>query len=322
MVTFTGIKAAYERIKGVVNKTPVMTSRTLNARHRAEIFFKCENFQRIGAFKFRGAYNCISQLSEEEKARGVIAHSSGNHAQAQALAAKLLGINAVIVMPKWSPSVKVNATRETYGARVVFCENTIQSRHETAQKLVEEHGYTLVHPYDNDNIICGAGTAALELVHEVKDLDMIFAPVGGGGLLSGTSIAAKGFNSHIKVYASEPRAVDDAYRSMKAGKIMTNKTIQSIADGLLTNLCDRTFNIIRQYVDRIVTVSEEEILQAMRFLWERMKLVVEPSGAVSLAGVLSGQIPVENKRVGVIISGGNIDLEAFFALIKQRIKNQ
>lgn len=319
MVNFADIEAAYKRIKHIVNKTPVMTSRTLNGQLGAEVFFKCENFQRVGAFKFRGAFNALSQLSEEQKAKGVIAHSSGNHAQALALAAKLSGIKAVIVMPETSPAVKVNATRDSYGAQVVFCKNTIQARQETSRELIDRHGYTLVHPYDNDNIICGAGTAALELQQETGPLDMVFAPVGGGGLLSGTSIASKGFNSKAEVYAGEPENVNDAYRSIRAGKILTNETIHSIADGLLTNLCDRTFAIIRKYVDRIITVSEEEILQAMRFLWERMKIVVEPSGAVSLAAVLTRQAPIENKKIGVIISGGNIDLGSFFALLEKRI---
>lgn len=319
MVTFKDVESAYERIKSVVNKTPVMTSRTLNDRLKAEVFFKCENYQRIGAFKFRGAYNALSRLSEEQSDRGVIAHSSGNHAQALALAAKLSGIKAVIVMPKSSPAVKVKATRDSYGAEVVFCENTIQSRQETSTKLIEQYGYTLVHPYDNDNIICGAGTAALELLRETGPLDMVFAPVGGGGLLSGTAIASKGLNSGVKVYAGEPEKVNDAYRSIKAGKILTNDTINSIADGLLTNLCERTFAIIRKYVEQIITVSEEEILHAMRFIWERMKMVVEPSGSVSLAAVLSGQVPVKNKKIGIIISGGNIDLDSFFAILQKRI---
>lgn len=318
MVTFTDIEAAYDRIKGTANKTPVITSRTLNERLDAELFFKCENLQRIGAFKFRGAYNALSRLSEEQKDRGVIAHSSGNHAQAIALSSKLLGIKAVIVMPKRSPRVKVNATRDSYGAEVVFCENTIASRQAAAKELIDRFGYTLVHPFDNDNIICGAGTAALELLLETGELDMIFAPVGGGGLVSGTAVAGKGFNPRIKIFAGEPERVNDAYRSIKAGKILVNASTDSIADGLLTNLCERTFAIIREYVDRIITVTEEEIIQAMRFIWERMKLVVEPSGAVSLAAVLSRQVPLKDKRVGIIISGGNVDLESFFALLQQR----
>jgi len=320
MVEYKDILAAYKRVKDVVNKTPIMTSRTLNELTSAEIYLKCENYQRIGAFKMRGAYNTISQLTEEQRKKGVIAHSSGNHAQAVALSAKLLNIKATIVMPNTSPQVKVNATRDTYGAEVVMCENTIEARHSTTQELIDTYGYTLVHPYDNDNVIAGAGTAAYELLNQVESLDMVFGPVGGGGLISGTSLAVKGFNSDIKVYAVEPKNVDDAYRSIKSGKIERNKTINSIADGLLTNLSERTFNIIKKNVDRIITVSEQEILDAMRFIWERMKIIVEPSGACSLAGVLSRQIPIEKKKIGVIISGGNIDLNNFFNLIQDRIK--
>ncbi len=321
MVEYSNIQDALNRIKGIANKTPVMTSRTLNAQLNSSIFFKCENFQRMGAFKFRGAYNAISQLSTAQKKKGIITHSSGNHAQAVALASQILGIKATIVMPKNSPLVKVNATRG-YGAKVVFCESTLASREETTNKLIAQHGYTLVHPYDNDQVISGQGTAALELLMEVGNLDAIFAPVGGGGLLSGTAIAAKGFNPNIKVYAGEPKNADDAYRSMREGKILTNDHPNTIADGLRTNLCERTFNIIRQNVDQIVTVTEQEILHAMRFLWERMKLVVEPSGAVSLAGLLSGQINTQGQKIGVILSGGNVDLEDFFKKLERKIETK
>jgi threonine dehydratase len=312
MVNYQDILDAHKRIKGSINKTPVFTSRTLDKKCNASIFLKCENLQRVGAFKMRGAYNAISQLSEEQKSKGVIAHSSGNHAQAVALSAKLLGIKATIVMPNTSPRVKVEATRDTYGAEVVKCKNTMEARHKTTNGLIEEHGYTLIHPYDNENVIAGAGTAALELLNESSDIDMVFAPVGGGGLLSGTSIATKGFDSKIKVYGVEPQNVDDAYRSFKSGEIQKNETINSIADGLLTNLSQRTFNIISNNVDDIITVSEWEILDAMRFIWERMKLVVEPSGACSLAGVLSQKVSIKDKRIGVIISGGNVTLDSFF----------
>jgi len=319
MVDYSDILAAYDRIKDAVNKTPVIASRTLNDLTKAEIYLKCENFQRIGAFKMRGAFNMISQLTEKQKAKGIITHSSGNHAQAVALSAKVLGIKATIVMPVTAPQVKVNATRDTYGAEVVFCENTVKARQGTTEKLIEKHGYTLIHPYDSDRVIAGAGTAAYELFHQVSGLSVVFAPVGGGGLLSGTSIAVKGFHPENKVYAVEPENVDDAYRSLKSGRIETNRTMNSIADGLLTNLSERTFAIIRKNVDQIITVSEQEIIDAMRFLWERMKIVVEPSGACSLAGVLSGQIQIENKKVGVIISGGNIDLNDFFNLMQKKI---
>ncbi len=320
MVEYSDILTAFDRIKDIVNKTPVMTSRTLNELTKAEIYVKCENFQRIGAFKMRGAYNAISLLTKQQKAKGVIAHSSGNHAQAVALSSKLLNIKATIVMPITSPQVKIKATRDTYDANVVMCENSLEARQKMTEKLIEKHGYIMIHPYDNDNIIAGAGTVAYELLNQINGLDMVFAPVGGGGLLSGTLIAVKGFNSNIKVYGVEPKNVDDAYRSIKSGKIESNETINSIADGLLTNLSERTFNIIRKKVNQIIIVSEKEIVDAMRFIWERMKLVVEPSGACSLAGVLSGKIPIENKKVGVIISGGNIDLNEFFDLIKKKIK--
>ncbi|MFO8018310.1 MAG: threonine/serine dehydratase [Promethearchaeia archaeon] len=321
MPEYSDVLKAHERIEEAINKTPVLTSRTLNEKTGAEIFLKCENLQRVGAFKMRGAFNAISQLDEEQKSRGVIAHSSGNHAQAVALSAKLLGIKATIVMPETSPRVKVEASRDTYGGKVVECKNTMKARYETTESLIKEHGYTLIHPYDNEDIIAGAGTAALELLNEIYGVDMVFAPVGGGGLLSGTSIATKGFNPEIKVYGVEPENVNDAYRSFKSGNLKKNKTINSIADGLLTNLSKRTFEIISNNVDDIITVSERQILEAMRFIWQRMKLVVEPSGACSLAGVLSQQINIEGKKIGVIISGGNIDLETFFSQYKQKISN-
>nr|MDO8083823.1 threonine/serine dehydratase [Candidatus Sigynarchaeum springense] len=318
MISLAEIEDAYKRIKDTINKTPVMTSRTLDDRVGAKVFCKCENFQRMGAFKMRGAFNTISQLSNEEKAKGVITHSSGNHAQALALSARILGVKAVVVMPKGSPQVKIDATRG-YGAEVVLCENTLASREETTNKLIAEHGYTLVHPYNNDDIIRGAGTAAYELIKEVGNLDLVFCPVGGGGLLSGTSIATKGLCPASKVIAVEPKNADDAFKSFQAGKVIENKTTNTIADGLRTNLCERTFAIIRQNVDQVILVKEHEIVGAIRFLWERMKIVVEPSGAVSLAGLLSGQVAVEGKRVGVILSGGNIDLGEFFHLLQSRI---
>nr|MDO8110743.1 pyridoxal-phosphate dependent enzyme [Candidatus Sigynarchaeota archaeon] len=319
MVILKEIEDAYKRIKNTINKTPVMTSRTLNALVKAKVFCKCENFQRMGAFKFRGAYNTLKQLSKEEKLKGVITHSSGNHAQALALSAKLIGIKATVVMPSGSPQVKINATKG-YGAEVVLCENTLASREETTNKLIAEHGYVLIHPYDNDIIIRGAGTAALELIKEVGDLDFVFCPVGGGGLLSGTSIATKGLCPGAKVIAVEPKNADDAYKSFQAGKIITNETSNTIADGLRTHLCERTFKIIKDNVDQVILVTEQQIIDAMRFLWERMKIVVEPSGSVPIAGLLSGQVNVENTRVGVILSGGNIDLEDFFRFLQEKIK--
>ena len=312
MISYDDVKNAYERIKKIVNHTPILTSRTLNHKVKAQIFLKCENLQRVGAFKFRGAYNALSQLSEEEKEKGVITHSSGNHAQAVALAAKLLNIQATIVMPNTSPICKVNATRKTYEAEVVFCQNSLKSRHQTTEKLIQKNNLTLIHPYDNDVVIAGAGTAALELLNDKPDLDVIIAPVGGGGLLSGSSIAAKGFNPNIIVYGAEPMNADDAYRSFHSGQVETNEDPDTIADGLRTTLCERTLAIIKKNVDEIFLVSEEEIIEAMQFVWERMKTIIEPSSAVPIAAILSGKVPIENKKVGIIISGGNFDLSEFF----------
>lgn len=311
MVSINQIQAAHARIKDYVIRTPVMTSTTVDSLLECEVFFKCENFQRVGAFKFRGALNTVSLLSDEEKSIGVVTHSSGNHAQALSLAASLLGVRATIVMPKNSPKVKVNATRG-YGSEIVFCENDPKSRIETCTKLIDEFGYTLVHPYNDERIIAGAGTAALELLNDHSPLDIVFAPVGGGGLLSGTSIAVKGVSPSTKVIGGEPENADDAFRSIRDGVIYPSIKPNTIADGLRTSLGEITFSIIQENVDRIVTVSEVEILSAMKILWERMKLVVEPSGAVSLAAAIKMKNELKGYRVGVIISGGNVDLEKFF----------
>lgn len=318
-VTLQDIIQAHNRLSPVINKTPILESRTLNEAVLGKIYLKCENYQRIGAFKFRGAYNACSTLTTEQAARGVITHSSGNHAQAIALAAKLLGIKATVVMPKGSPSVKINATRDTYGANVVLCENTVQDRTATVQKLIDQFGYTLVHPYDNDMVIAGQGTAAFELLSSIPDLDIVIAPVGGGGLLSGTAIASKGIKPSIKVYGAEPERVDDAARGKRSGKIESNQRIDTIADGLRTGLSERTFKVIQKDVDDIVTVTENEIIEAMKFLWERMKIVVEPSGAVPLAVVLSKKLNVQGKKVGIILSGGNVDLTPFFSTITSKL---
>lgn len=312
MPTLKDVERAYERIKNIVNKTSVLTSRTLNQIVGANVFVKCENFQRVGAFKFRGISNKLLQLSVEEKAKGVVTHSSGNHAQAVALASSILGIKSVIVMPENAPPVKIDATRG-YGAEIVRCASNVKAREETCQNLVDKHGYTLVHPYDDDQIIAGAGTAALELIKEVGDLDYMFCPVGGGGLLSGTSVATKGLCPNSKVIAVEPERADDAYRSFKDGKLYPSAYPDTIADGLRTSLSKRTFKIVRENVDEIITVSEKEIIDAMKFLWMRMKIVVEPSGAVPIAGVIKMARGIKNKKIGVIISGGNIDLDDFFS---------
>ena len=319
-MSFQGIEDAYKRVKGIVNNTPVMTSRTINRIKGADVYFKCENFQRVGAFKFRGAYNALSQLSDDEKKRGIITHSSGNHAQAVALAASLLGIHSTIVMPKGAPQNKINATKE-YGAEIVFCDNTLEARTKTTEKIIAKKNLILIHPFDNDLIINGQGTAAYELIKEIGELDIVIAPLGGGGLLSGTAIATKGLCPNAQVFGVEPSIADDAYRSLQAGYIIPSTYPETIADGLRTSICERTFKIIQKYVDGILTVSEMEIIDAMKFLWERMKIVVEPSGAVPLSVILSKKIEVTNKKVGLLISGGNIDIEPFLNFLKKKIKD-
>ncbi len=311
MIGLKDVQRAYERVHQVAVHTPVMTSSTIDRMTGCKVHFKCENFQRVGAFKFRGAYNCVSQLSREERRRGVITHSSGNHAQALALAASMLGVKAVVVMPRTSPKVKVDATR-SYGAEVVLCEPTLESRETTTKDLIDRDGYALVHPYNDERIIAGAGTAALELVMERGDLDCVLAPVGGGGLISGTAIATKGLCPDAQVIAVEPQNADDAFRSFRQGTIVPSVNPKTIADGLRTSLGTVTFPIIQQLVDDVVTVTELEIVESMRLLWERMKLVVEPSGAVGLAGLLKISATLKRNRVGIIISGGNVDLTRFF----------
>ncbi|MHA2180861.1 MAG: pyridoxal-phosphate dependent enzyme [Promethearchaeota archaeon] len=317
-MSFNGIKEAYNRIKNVVNTTPVMTSRSLNSLIETEVYLKCENFQRVGAFKFRGAYNALSLFTEEEKRQGVITHSSGNHAQAVALASSLLNIHSTIVMPKGAPINKINATKG-YGADVVFCDNTLEARTKTTEKLVEKNNFILLHPYDNDNIINGQGTVAYELIKEEGYFDIIVAPLGGGGLLSGTALATKGLCPKAQIFGVEPSVANDALKSIQSGHIIPSTYPNTIADGLRTSICERTFNFIQKYVDKIVTVSEMEIIEAMRFLWERMKIIVEPSGAVPLAALFSGKVEIKDRKVGIILSGGNIDIEPFFHLLKERI---
>ncbi len=304
------ILEASGRLEGIANKTPVMTSRTLNAETGMEIYLKAENFQRMGAFKFRGAFNAMAQLSPHQKKAGVITHSSGNHAQAVALAGKILGIKTVIVMPNNAPIVKKQATIG-YGAEVIECEPTQKAREETCNALIEKYGYTLIHPYDNQQVIEGAATATSELISQVGKLDAVIAPVGGGGLLSGTSAYAKLSNTVKYVYGAEPEMADDAYRSFTQKRLIPQTNPKTIADGLRTSLSPLTFNIITKYVDDIITVTEQEIIQAMRFLWERMKIIVEPSGAVPLAAARKLN-QTEIKKVGLILSGGNVDLKSYF----------
>lgn len=308
----TDIKEAAHRIAPCAHRTPVMTSQTLNACAGRELFFKCEMFQKIGAFKFRGACNAIMKMPPEVAARGVVTHSSGNHAQAVALAAQLRGIVAHIVMPKNSSAVKVRAV-EGYGAKIYLCEPNTASREGTAQEIAEKTGATLIPPYNHPDIIAGQGTAALELLQDHPSLDAIVAPIGGGGLMSGTCIAAHGINSQIRVIGAEPKGADDAFQSLKAGRIIPQTNPQTIADGLLTSLGELTWAIIRDHVERIVTVSDEEIIAAMRLVWERMKIIIEPSSAVAVAAILSDEFKSfaggDLQRVGVILSGGNVDLD-------------
>jgi len=316
-ISLDEVRQAAERLKPWAHVTPVLTSRTLDERCGGPVFLKCENFQRVGAFKFRGAMNALLQLSDGEKARGVVTHSSGNHAQALALAGKLLKIPVCVVMPRTAPAIKRAAT-EGYGATIVSCEPTQADREATVERLIAEHGYTLIHPFDDWRIIAGQGTAAWELLDQAGPLDVVLSPVGGGGLLSGTAITLKGRSPSTHVVGAEPEKVDDAARSFRSGNLEPTNNAQTIADGLRTSLGPKTFAVIREQVDDIVTVSEVEILEAMRFLWERLKIVVEPSSAVAVAPVLLGKLPVRGQRVGIIVSGGNVDVEPLFQALAAR----
>jgi threonine dehydratase len=306
-VTLHDVQQAAERIRPFAHRTPVLTCESLNRRVDAQVFLKCENLQKVGAFKFRGACNAVFSLSDEEAARGVVTHSSGNHAQALALAARLRGIPAYIVMPDNAPQVKKDAVAG-YGGKITFCEPTLEARESTMERIRLETGATVIHPYDNERVIAGQGTAALELLDSIPSLDAVIAPVGGGGLLSGTSIAAKVLKADVRVIGAEPEMADDAYRSMKEGKIIPSVNPKTIADGLLTSLGALTFPIIRQNVEQIVTVSERGIIEAMRFVWERAKIVIEPSAAVAVGVLWERKIDLSGLKVGVLLSGGNVDL--------------
>jgi threonine dehydratase len=308
MLTLVDIRAAYERIQDKINRTPVMTSETLNALAGAQLFFKCENFQKAGAFKARGATNAVFSLTNEEAARGVVTHSSGNHAAALARAAKLRGIRAYIVMPDNAPKAKEASVRR-YGGEVIHCAPNETARRETAASVVARTGATFIHPYDDLRVMAGQGTTALELLDQVPDLDMILCPVGGGGHLSGVAVAAKSLELEISIVGVEPAMADDASRSFKAGTIIPVSHPNTIADGLRTSLGEKPFAEIRRYVDDIVTVSESDIVDAMRRLWEVMKIIVEPSGAVPYAGVPAALQKKASKRIGIILSGGNLDLD-------------
>jgi threonine dehydratase len=304
---YNDIVKAHARISPLVHRTPVLTSKSINQITGSNLFFKCENLQKVGAFKFRGASNAVFSLFEEEARKGVATHSSGNHAAALALAARMRGIPAYIVMPRTAPEIKKKAVAG-YGGIITFCEPTLQARESTLVKVVGETGATEVHPYDNFFVIAGQGTAAKELIEDAGDFDIIMTPVGGGGLLSGTSLSVKSLLPGCKVIAAEPLGADDACRSFHAGIIYPSENPKTIADGLLTSLSQRTFTIIRENVDDIVTVSEEKIVEAMRLIWERMKIIIEPSAAVPLAAILEGKLNVSGKKVGIILSGGNLDL--------------
>jgi threonine dehydratase len=286
----------------------VLTNESLNTKTGAQVFLKCENMQKVGAFKFRGACNAVFSLTEEEATRGVCTHSSGNHAQALALAAKMRGIPAYIVMPENAPSVKKNAVA-SYGGQITFCAPTLEAREATLKQIYERTGANVVHPYNDERVIAGQGTTTLELLEDVPDLDVILAPVGGGGLLSGTSIAATETKKGIRIIGCEPEMADDAYRSVQSGTIVPSINPKTIADGLLTSLGSLTFQIIQEHVAQIVTVSEEGILEAMKFIWERAKIIIEPSAAVAVGVLWEKKIDLTGSKVGVILSGGNVDLD-------------
>jgi len=303
------IRAAHERIRPYIHRTPVMTSERLDEASGVSLFFKCENFQKIGAFKARGATNAVVSLDSETAKRGVATHSSGNHGAAVARAAKLRGIPAHIVMPSNSAKVKIRAV-EGYGAHVVFCEPTEEAREMMCAEVIKKTGATLIHSFENEHVIAGQGTAAVELLEDVFDLDVMMCPVGGGGLLSGTAIAAKSMRPKIKVLAVEPTNADDAAQSFRAGRRLVTEKKFTIADGLRTNIGEPNFAIVQQYLDDIVTVNEEAIIAAMRTIWETMKIVIEPSAAVPFAAIQKRKIDIAGKRVGIILTGGNVDLDA------------
>lgn len=305
--TFGDIQEAAARLEGLVHHTPVLTCSSLDDRVGAQIFCKCENFQKAGAFKFRGACNAVMSLPDAEAKRGVATHSSGNHGAALALAARLRGVPARIVMPANAPESK-KAAVASYGGTIVYCEPTQEAREATLEAVVRETGAAFVHPYDNAKVIAGQGTAALELCAEVPQLDVILAPVGGGGMISGTALTAAARTPGTRVVAAEPEAADDACRSLAAGKILPANYPNTVADGLRTSLGELTFAIIQRHVAQIVTVSEDAIVSAMRYVWERMKIIIEPSSAVPIAALLDNRLDVSGKRVGVILTGGNVDL--------------
>ncbi len=315
-VTFDDVAAAHERIGPVARRTPVLTSATIDALTGAKVHFKCENLQRMGAFKFRGAYNALSQLSHAQKKKGVVAFSSGNHAQAVALSGKLLGIAATIVMPIDAPKVKLEATRG-YGAEVVSYDASNEDRQKIAEKLAAERGLTVIPPFDHPHILAGQGTAAKELIEDTGPLDILMVPCGGGGLLSGCALAAKHLSPGCRVIGVEPAEGDDGLRSFRSGRIESIKLPNTIADGARTTALGKlTFALIRANVDGFLTVTDEELLKSMFFLWERLKIVVEPTGTLAACALLEKKLDAKGKRVGVILSGGNVDVKAMAAMIR------
>lgn len=317
-VTYDDVAAAHRRLQDVAHITPVLTSSTANARASAQLLFKCENFQRVGAFKFRGAFNAIAQFTPAQLAKGVVAFSSGNHAQAIALAAQLFNTPAVIVMPIDSPQVKIAATRG-YGAEIVLYDRFQGDRDAIAAKLSNERGLTLIPPFDHPHVIAGQGTVAKELIEQVGALDVLITPMGGGGLLSGTALAARHLQPNCKIYGIEPEVGNDGQQSFRSGKIVRIDTPQTIADGAQTQaIGNYTFPIVKRLVDDILTVSDAELIEAMRFFATHMKIIVEPTGCLAAAAIFSGKIAVAGKRVGIVLSGGNVDLDRFGELTRQR----
>jgi len=305
---YTDVLQAAERIKPFANRTPIFKSNWFNQQTGAELYFKCENFQKVGAFKFRGACNAVFSLSEQEGKKGIATHSSGNHAQAVALASRNKGYQATIIMPKNAPVIKIKAVKE-YGAKILFCEPTIEARKEMTYQFIEESGAHFIHPYNHPMVIAGQGTVAKEFLEEVPDLDVIIAPVGGGGLISGICISAKHIKPTINVVGCEPELADDAYRSLKAGSIQPVLRTDTIADGLRTSLGDVTFKIMSEKLDDLVTVTEDSIIREMRSVWERMKIIIEPSCAVPISACMEQKIDIKGKKVGIILTGGNVDLD-------------
>jgi len=315
VVSFSDIESAYKVLRPVVHKTPLLSSRTFNENSGNEVYFKAENFQRIGAFKFRGAYNKISSLTAEQKRAGVIAHSSGNHAQGVALACKLFGVKAIIVMPRDSVPMKVEATG-AYGAEIVFSGNTTDDRERATDELIAKFGYTLVHPFNDEKLIAGQGTVALEIFQDIKELDYLFVPIGGGGLIAGCSLAAKNLFPNVRVIGVETEGANDCYQSFRAKKIIKLKSVNTIADGMRTlSVGELNFEIILRYVDDVITIKDDDILPMMKFFIERMKIVVEPTGAVAPAAVMKNASGLKGKKICAVISGGNVDPELLKRII-------